>query len=242
MEKINFLEFENYPIEGYLNENKDSNGILIILKEPDCPDGINKIKDAQTNPYFWFYNQVNQKINQNRYCKILSAIVENIFEKELKQCSYINISPFFGKSSETDFYKEYILDPKNWEKDVDNVSEQIWFKSESCVKGKEEECAKKIISNRLKLIKSFVEVHKDKKPTIITVRGIYENLLDLANNKYTEQVLKIEGIKYSVKKTQIKLFDTDVELFKIYHPSYHYCSDENINRVLTRNDWCDVGL
>ncbi len=98
------------PIEGYLgDEAKTDCKILFVLREPDDPEPQNG---------FWFKNVIEGGIGGTKYKNVLGMIANKLlnnskerlddYKQILKECAYINVYPFCGKSTKTDMCKEVI--------------------------------------------------------------------------------------------------------------------------------------
>lgn len=160
-------EEKNNPIEGYLgDEAKEDCKILFVLREPN---------DTDTQKGFWFKDVLEGNASGGtKYKNVLGRIANKLinhsfdtlddYTSVLKRCAYINISPFKGSNTETDYCKRVINTLRDANPDF---GEGIHHKNSNIEKPKIEQIA----NNRRRIIKDI------KCKYIVTVHDVFKSLM-----------------------------------------------------------------
>lgn len=232
LEEYFFKSDDGQALEGYLSDDKCAE-LLIILKEPHSDD----------NPYFWFYNVVNNlndirsKPGGRRFFNILGSLVCGILgetkndeatkENALKRCAFINLYPYDGKAVAEHNKSGYSLtySVMNNLTVTDNKIEE-WEK----VKGIN---ISSVADRRTELFKHLSESNIK---YILTVPEIFA-MLSKAENKDKKTFIAINYKNSGKEKTrkfnqdQYRLSDK-ITVFEFWHPSYTRINYENLDKAL----------
>lgn len=100
MSEIDFEQYNNEYIEGFLTDKEHFNGVLFLLREPNT--------DKQTE--FWFKksletdsSQRSFRLYKNKFNIYLEYLGDNY---NLFDCAYANIRPLDGKNYKSDEFKK----------------------------------------------------------------------------------------------------------------------------------------
>lgn len=199
--EFGFYEIDGKPIEGFLGDEEKAD-ILFVLREPNTNGKLTKS--------FWFKNaafdigydecDAKDKRARTKYKKVLGKFATG-FEKEIKNCAYINLYPFSGEGSKSKLYK--------------NALKELQDKSIN----KEYQCQvvkdyKELIDNRLEVIK------KCGCKNVVTTSDIFYAL-----KRYYEKDKGIEkDFNGTYKYKNDRVFNSfkfeGINYIEFYHPSY----------------------
>ena len=219
-------------IEGFLNDNKEAK-ILFLLREPHTYKKGEPIKEQQD---FWFKRILDDEYDDNChayfrntnnlvYFNTLASIASYILDQPssthdditaIKSCAYMNL---FAKSGEGYASKKYSETRDSLYCLLSEETPKETFSTDAA------ERAARVYG----LLRDFIESGTDR---IVTVYDIY-NMLSKYCRKNTQcgknsvwLTLRYknhpERRKMSFNCCNVRLFDHDVTLYNIWHPSYRY--------------------